>query len=143
MGGAYVQGKIGLPRLTGVFRRERLVEWLDAACDRALTLVTGPPGSGKTTLVADYLAVRAVRALWYRLDASDADPAAFFHHVGLDLEARGLAELPSPRLAGIHRDGNSVSGLSDFHRLWARLAGGGGSPRARRLSGATRQRRLP
>ena len=41
--------------------------------------ITGPPGSGKTTLVAGYLAARRQRALWYQLDVTDADLAAFFH----------------------------------------------------------------
>jgi ATP/maltotriose-dependent transcriptional regulator MalT/DNA-binding SARP family transcriptional activator len=43
----------------------------------------GPPGSGKTMLVADYLERRRVTTLWYQADPGDADIATFFHYLGL------------------------------------------------------------
>ena len=70
-------GKRMRPRLSCVVARPRLFRLLDVR--EALTWVWGPPGSGKTTLVASYLAARRFHSLWYRLDAGDADVAAFLH----------------------------------------------------------------
>jgi DNA-binding SARP family transcriptional activator len=53
--------------------------------------ITGPPGAGKTTLVATYLEVRRIRALWYRVDPLDSDVATFFHYLSF------LARQAAPR----------------------------------------------
>ncbi|HWR58058.1 MAG TPA: tetratricopeptide repeat protein, partial [Thermodesulfovibrionales bacterium] len=45
--------------------------------------VSGPAGSGKTTLVASYLDSRRLPCLWYQLDEGDADIATFFYYMGL------------------------------------------------------------
>jgi ATP/maltotriose-dependent transcriptional regulator MalT/DNA-binding SARP family transcriptional activator len=45
--------------------------------------VSGPPGCGKTTLVANYLQVNKIPCLWYQIDEGDADPATFFYYMGL------------------------------------------------------------
>ncbi|MGH7419504.1 MAG: hypothetical protein ACREKB_17160, partial [Candidatus Rokuibacteriota bacterium] len=68
-------GKRVRPRVSGLVLRPRLFRRLDGR--QPLTWVWGPPGSGKTTLVASYLAARRIRSLWYRLDAGDADVGAF------------------------------------------------------------------
>jgi ATP/maltotriose-dependent transcriptional regulator MalT len=44
--------------------------------------VSGPPGSGKTTLVSSYLQVHETPCLWYQIDEADADPATFFYYLG-------------------------------------------------------------
>ncbi len=48
-------GKVARPRLPRTFARERLHTLLDQASDRPLTWIVGPPGAGKTTLMASYL----------------------------------------------------------------------------------------
>jgi LuxR family maltose regulon positive regulatory protein len=66
--------------------RPRLWELLDAASNRALTIVRGPAGSGKTALLASwYLARRDVLPLvWLQVDpATDPVPAG----AGDDAEA--------------------------------------------------------
>lgn len=50
--------KLTAPRLGDTYARERLFVRLDAARNGAGVWVAGPPGSGKTTLVASYLRTR-------------------------------------------------------------------------------------
>ena len=45
--------------------------------------LVGPPGAGKTTLVASWLAARRGRQLWMQLDPGDGDVASFFHYLAL------------------------------------------------------------
>ena len=71
--------KLSSPRIHDALRRERLFARLDVAVQRPITWIYGPPGSGKTTLVASYLEARSRPHHWYRMDNGDADPASFFH----------------------------------------------------------------
>ncbi|MHB1587540.1 MAG: BTAD domain-containing putative transcriptional regulator [Acidiferrobacteraceae bacterium] len=75
--------KVSPPRPSRVFARKRLFRRLDRAQREGIAWVAGPPGSGKTTLVSGYLRDRQRRALWYQIDAGDADPATFFHYLTL------------------------------------------------------------
>ena len=73
--------KLTPPRLHAVTRRERLLNLLrEHHRHHALIWVTGPPGAGKTSLVASYLAEHKPRTLWYHVDPGDADLATFFHY---------------------------------------------------------------
>lgn len=56
--------------------RPRLVELLDGQMSR-LTLVTAPPGFGKSTFLADWASSLDGRVAWLSLDVSDNDPARF------------------------------------------------------------------
>ncbi|HUN70143.1 MAG TPA: BTAD domain-containing putative transcriptional regulator [Burkholderiales bacterium] len=62
--------------------RERLFARLDGAPGRTVAWISGPPGSGKTTLAASYVEARRMRSLWYQVDPDDADVATFFHYLG-------------------------------------------------------------
>lgn len=84
-------GKLRPPRLGRVFGRERLFAQLDASASAPGLWISGAPGMGKTTLVATYLAARALPCLWLQLDAGDGDPASFVHFL------REAAALAAPR----------------------------------------------
>lgn len=77
------RGKLSAPHHARVFARDRLFAQLDAIADRPIAWIAGPPGSGKTTLAASYLASRKRTLLWALLDRADSDPATFFHFVTL------------------------------------------------------------
>ena len=62
--------------------RERLFARLDGAPGRTVAWISGPPGSGKTTLAATYVEARRMRSLWYQVDPDDADIGTFFHYLG-------------------------------------------------------------
>lgn len=75
--------KISRPSPSGVFPRHRLFRLLDHSRAQPITWITGPPGSGKTTLVTSYLDAREIPSLWYQIDEGDADIASFFYYLGL------------------------------------------------------------
>jgi len=74
-----VLGKSSPPRLGRAVARERLFAEMDVCVNSPGLWVAGPPGIGKTTLVATHLDARAMPCLWLQLDAADADPATFVH----------------------------------------------------------------
>jgi ATP/maltotriose-dependent transcriptional regulator MalT/DNA-binding SARP family transcriptional activator len=86
-----------MPRVRGALRRERLFHDLDRLARHALTWVDGPPGSGKTTLIASYLRDSSARVLWYRADQGDIDLPTIFHglrEAALVVEPGAGAKLP-------------------------------------------------
>ena len=88
-------GKLRRPRLGRVFDRTRLFADLDAAASAPGTWISGPPGMGKTTLVATYLQAAATPCLWLQLDPGDADPATFVHFL-LAAAAAAQSAPPAP-----------------------------------------------
>lgn len=91
--------KLSRPRLYDSVPRERLFARLDDHQRLPVTLIAAPPGAGKTTLVASWLESRKLGGIWYQVDAGDADPATFFHFLGLAEQAlpgrpRALPPLP-------------------------------------------------
>ena len=75
--------KINRPASSGAFARTRLLAMLDDCRERPVVWISGPAGSGKTTLVASYLDERKLPCLWYQADESDGDIASFFYYLGM------------------------------------------------------------
>lgn len=63
--------------------RRRLFEELDRLRSKPLIWISGPPGSGKTTLVSSYLDAAKISFIWYQLDEGDDDISRFFYYMGL------------------------------------------------------------
>jgi len=80
--------KLSRPTLASVVARERLFSRLDSFRKSSVIWIAGPPGAGKTTLVADYLDTFALDYAWYQLDQGDADVATFFYYMSHVLEGR-------------------------------------------------------
>lgn len=92
-------GKLSPPRLGRVIGRERLFAELDRLASAPGLWIAGPPGIGKTTLVASYLDARELPCLWLQLDVGDADPATFVHFLrdaARRLSKRRQLRLPLP-----------------------------------------------
>lgn len=117
--------KLTAPQPNRAWPRRRLFERLDAARRNGnIVWIAAPAGSGKTTLAASYLQARKLRAAWYRIDAADADPAAFFHYLGQAVvpgrrrEAGVLPALTAEYLAGL-----AVFARNWFRRFFVRMRG--------------------
>ncbi len=73
--------KLSAPRLHSPVARIRLYELLDSLRAHPLIWVNGPPGAGKTALVASWADARGMPCLWYQMDAGDTDTATFFYYL--------------------------------------------------------------
>ena len=69
------------PTLSMVLNRERIFKKIDSGPNTRAIWITGPPGSGKTTTIASYLAANNHMALWYQLDSTDTDIPTFFYYL--------------------------------------------------------------
>jgi LuxR family transcriptional regulator, maltose regulon positive regulatory protein len=75
--------KLTRPRLHNAVARGRLFRVLDEAREHKPAIcIVGPPGAGKTTLVASWLDARGIKGIWYQVDPGDADLATFFYYLG-------------------------------------------------------------
>ena len=114
-----------------VIRRPRIEERIASG---PLTVVTGPPGAGKTTAVASWLAVAEDPVAWVTLDRYDSRPEVFWSTVVAALRSAGVKfrrALPAPGRTGraghafllrlavelITRDPPVTLVLDDLHRI--------------------------
>src|SRR5690625_4514704 len=65
--GALPRANTAVPPVTGL-RRERLLHALDSVVEDRMGLVVGPPGTGKTTLMAQWVTTCPLPVAWCRLD---------------------------------------------------------------------------
>lgn len=110
--------KISRPSVSGVFPRTRLFEMLDRAKERPVIWISGPPGSGKTTLVSSYIEARGTPCLWYQIDESDSEPSAFFYFMGLATKSAPSNHLPLSLLTSEYIRSIPVFTLQYFETLY-------------------------
>lgn len=66
------------PKAERHFKRQRLFKRLDEALNRPGLWISGPAGSGKTSLVESYLKACNIEYVWYRVNPTDNDASSFF-----------------------------------------------------------------
>ena len=103
------------PGRTRLVSRPRLAELLDSTLEpgHRLTLVSGPAGFGKTTLLSHWLtrlehSGADTRVGWLSLDAGDNDPIRLLTHlvavlrgIGLDVDPAAVESLPDTSMAAV------------------------------------------
>jgi LuxR family maltose regulon positive regulatory protein len=114
--------KISRPHVQNVLLRPRLFRLLDAAAGKSASWISGPAGSGKTTLVASWLEARNRPSLWYRLDEGDGDLSTFFYYLGLAAEKGATrSKKPLPLLTPEYLTSLPVFTRRFFEQLCSRL----------------------
>src|SRR5215813_7240534 len=106
------------PSSAAAVPRPRLFRWLDRAAKWPITWVLGPPGAGKTILIASYLVARHITNLWYQVDDGDNDIASFFYFLSLAAPRRRQT---LPLLTPEYRQGLSTFTRRFFRELYGRL----------------------
>ncbi|MGA1796146.1 MAG: BTAD domain-containing putative transcriptional regulator [bacterium] len=116
--------KITRPSIAEAVPRQRLFCLLDQERKAPVIWVTSPAGSGKTTLIASYIAERKVPCVWYKVDPGDADIASFFYYM------RIAVRMASPRRKGDlplftpeYLPGVSIFTRRFFEGIYSRLEG--------------------
>ncbi|MEC0246511.1 LuxR C-terminal-related transcriptional regulator [Paenibacillus chitinolyticus] len=102
-----LHAKIGIPRtVSALIRRPRLEKRLEEALDGNVTLVCAPAGSGKTTLVGEWITGSGMPAAWVSLDAGDNRGARFWRYIAsaVDEAVPGYLEEVSPVLPLLHTE---------------------------------------
>lgn len=114
--------KITRPRISGIVPRIRLFNLLDTGREKSVTWISGPGGSGKTTLVASYLDDRKLPCLWYEVDEGDGDIATFFYYMGLAAKrAAPRSRKTFPFLTPEYLQDITTFTLRYFENLYGRL----------------------
>ena len=73
-----IQTKLFIPPLRPkLVHRTHLIEKLNRAVDRKLTLISAPAGFGKTTLLGEWISDSEIPVAWISLDKGDDDPDDF------------------------------------------------------------------
>ena len=141
MAGPLLETKLHVPRWRrSLVARPRLSDRLSRGTESALTLVSAPAGFGKTTLLAEWLAVAPAdgrSVAWLSLDQRDNDPVLFWTYLvaalktahGAGTGALSLLQPPEPPdevgLVTLLNDLDAISNdvvlvLDDFHVIEAR-----------------------
>jgi LuxR family maltose regulon positive regulatory protein len=109
------------PQPDWVIPRPRLQARLSRGAHGPLTVVTGPPGAGKTIAVATWAAAATTPGpiAWVSLDGADHQPELFWPHVVAAMRLAGIDGLPGPPPA---------CGDSVFHAALASALSGRESP---------------
>ena len=109
-----VRTKLYVPRTRrGLVPRPRLAERLGGSSQPRLTLISGPAGFGKTTLLATWVDAATAagrRVAWVSLEETERDPASFWSYVAtaLDDAVPGVGAGVLPALESPHPPMESV-----------------------------------
>ncbi len=92
-----LQDNTPVPYASGIINRPRLIEKLQAAVTYKLTLISAPPGYGKTTLASQFARQAQCPVVWQTVEERDRDLPNLYNRclVALELIAPGIRRLPT------------------------------------------------
>jgi LuxR family maltose regulon positive regulatory protein len=74
--------KLSIPPLRAdLVSRPRLLKKLNEGANKKLTLLSAPPGFGKTTLLSEWIHKKKLPAAWFSIDERDNDPISFLTYM--------------------------------------------------------------
>lgn len=72
--------------MEGFVSRQRLTERIQTGANGRVTIISAPPGFGKTTFLSAWLAkAQTIKVAWYSLDEDDNEPRRFFAYIAASL----------------------------------------------------------
>src|SRR5688572_2144109 len=126
-----------IPRISGTIVRSRLLEKLQSASNYKLTLISAPPGYGKTTLAAQFAQQTNFPVAWHTVEEQERDAPSLYTKCTSVLqmltpdvqqlpaaEGHNAAELASfvTNYLRQHLSGDILYVLDDVHNLAGSLA---------------------
>ena len=118
----YLAAKLSRPRMPRArVRRQRLLDRLDTAARRPVTLISAGAGWGKTVLASSWAETSAVPVGWVNLDTQDNHAQVFWASVIAALRAEGVvpADNPLAHLQGVPDD--DMARINHLARGFSRL----------------------
>ena len=121
--------KAELPvRRPAIVRRERLIDRLSEGTAHRITLLSVPPGYGKSTLLLSFAQSQEIPVAWYTLDERDGDLALFLRYfavAGLKIHPRfadGIAAAFRTAQDAIAQPPSTIGGSAETRRGLVLLA---------------------
>ena len=109
-----VNPKISPPTVAYDYYCTELLDLLDELRSRQLVIISGPPGIGKSTLVATYIETRNLPSIWYQVDKDDNDLATFFYYLDMAMhEAK-----PNKNFALPHFSRSASQEIAEFAKVY-------------------------
>ncbi len=101
----------------GFVSRQRLIERIQTGLNNRVTIISAPPGFGKTTLLSAWISNKQNKKVaWYSLDEDDNEPGRFYSYIAASLNPiESVSSLESLLGAGVSNPRElSVALLNDL-----------------------------
>jgi LuxR family maltose regulon positive regulatory protein len=109
-----VKPKISPPIVAYDYYCTELLDLLDELRSKQLIIINGPPGIGKSTLVATYIETRNLTSIWYQIDKDDNDLATFFYCLDIAIHE----EKPNKNFSLPHFSRRVSQEIAEFSKLY-------------------------
>ena len=112
---ADMQPDIHIPQVLGGIKRPQLLTKLQKTSTQKLTLISAPPGYGKTVLAAQLANRFPEQTVWYTAESSHRDVAALFHAVVTVIKPH-LLDIDAVLNTSRHRSTDLAQLVTDYLR---------------------------